>query len=155
MNAAALPFFLLAALPVTAVDLRERRIPNLAVATGLALAIWWGWSRGVPALADCMLGGALGIVTLGAVWLAFRGRLGMGDVKFAAVVGAFCGSAGFYLAAFVAALLGLLTALVLIAMDRRNVRARIPFAPFLSIGGTAALLAQLSHWPRVLFGGAS
>ena len=153
MSAAVVPIFLLAAIPVAAVDLRERRIPNSAVAAGLALALWWAWSRGGPVLADSLLGGALGIVTLGGVWLLFRGGLGMGDVKFAAVVGAFCGAAGFFLAVFVAALLGLLTASVLIARDRTRVRARIPFAPFLSVGGAAALLAQLLHWPAVLFGG--
>lgn len=155
MSAAALPCFLLAAVPVAAADLRERRIPNTAVAAGLALALCGAWSRGEATLVDALLGGALGVLTFGGVWLIFRGRLGMGDVKFASVVGAFCGSAGFFLAVFVAASLGLLAALALIAMDRRNVRARIPFAPFLSVGGAAALLAQLWRWPGVLFGGAS
>ena len=155
MSAAVLPCFLLAAVPVTASDLRERRIPNTAVAAGLALALCWAWSRGEPAVGDALAGGALGVLTFGGVWLVFRGRLGMGDVKFASVVGAFCGSAGFFMAVFVAASLGLLAALSLIAMDRRNVRAKIPFAPFLSLGGVAALLAQIWRWPGVLFGGVS
>jgi prepilin signal peptidase PulO-like enzyme (type II secretory pathway) len=155
VSAAVFALFLLAAIPVTTSDLRDRRIPNAAVAAGLALALWWAWSRGEPALVDALLGGALGVLLFGGLWLLFRGRLGMGDVKYAAVVGAFCGAAGFFLAAFVAAFIGLLAALVLIAKDRRNVRARIPFAPFLSVGGAAALAAQLSHWPAVLFGGVS
>ncbi len=154
MSAVLLPLFLLAAVPVTACDLRERRIPNTAVAAGLALALCVAWSRGQPALADAVLGGALGVLMLGGVWLTFRGRLGTGDVKFAAVVGTFCGAAGLFLAVFVAASLGLLAALVLIAMDRTNARAKIPFAPFLSAGGVAALAAQLLHWPAFLFGGA-
>jgi len=153
MSALVLPLFLLAAIPVTASDLRERRIPNAAVAAGLGLALWWAWSRGSLPLLDCLLGAGLGAALLGAIWLAFRGRLGTGDVKFATVVGAFCGPAGFFAAVFVAAVLGLAAALLLIAVDRRNVTAKIPFAPFLSAGGAAALAAQLSHWPGVLFGG--
>ncbi len=154
MSAAVLPLFLLAAIPVAAVDLRERRIPNAAVVAGLALALCWAAGRGEASLTDSVLGGALGLLLLGGVWLLFRGRLGMGDVKFASVVGAFCGAAGLFVAVFVAALLGLLAALVLIAMDRKNAQAKIPFAPFLSAGGAAALTAQIVHWPSVLFGGA-
>lgn len=153
MSAAALPFFLLAAIPVTASDLRGRRIPNAAVVAGLALAFWWAGQRGDAQLWDSLLGGALAFALFWGVWYLFRGGMGMGDVKFASVVGAFCGAAGFFAAVFVAAVLGLVLALVLIAVDRENARAKIPFAPFLSAGGTAALLAQLAHWPAFLFGG--
>lgn len=153
MTADALPFFLLAAIPVTAADLRDRRIPNAAVVLGLALAFWWAWQRGDAQLWDSLLGGALAVALFWCVWHFSRGRMGMGDVKFASVVGAFCGAAGFFAAVFVAAVLGLVLALALIAMDRANARVKIPFAPFLSAGGTAALLAQLVHWPAFFFGG--
>jgi len=153
MSAAVLPFFLLAAIPVAASDLRDRRVPNTMVAAGLALAFWWGWRRGGAPLVDSLFGGALGLALFGSVWLLLRGRMGMGDVKFATVVGAFCGANGFFLSVLVAAVLGLLFALILIARDRRNARAKIPFAPFLSAGGAAVLLGELAHWPGVLFGG--
>jgi leader peptidase (prepilin peptidase)/N-methyltransferase len=153
MTAAALPFFLLAAIPVTAADLRDRRIPNAAVVFGLALAFWWAWQRGDAQLWDSLLGGVLAFALFWCVWYLFRGRLGLGDVKFAPVVGAFCGAAGFFAALFVAAVLGLVLAVALISVDRANARAKIPFAPFLSAGGTAALFAQLAHWPVFLFGG--
>jgi leader peptidase (prepilin peptidase)/N-methyltransferase len=150
---AALPLFLLAVIPVTAADLRDRRIPNAAVVLGLALAFWWAWQRGDGQLWDSLLGGALAFALFWCVWYFFRGRLGMGDVKFAPVVGVFCGAAGFFAATFVAAVLGLVLALALIALDRANARVKIPFAPFLSAGGVAALLGQLAHWPAFLFGG--
>ena len=150
---AALPLFLLAVIPVTAADLRDRRIPNAAVVLGLALAFWWAWQRGDAQLWDSLLGGALAFTLFWCVWYFSRGRLGLGDVKFAPVVGAFCGAAGFFAATFVAAALGLVLALALMAVDRANARVKIPFAPFLSAGGVAALLAQLTHWPAFLFGG--
>lgn len=153
MTAAALPFFLLAAIPVTAADLRDRRVPNAAVVLGLALAFWWAWEQGDVQLWDSLVGAALAFALFWCVCYFFRGRMGMGDVKFAPVVGAFCGAAGFFLAVFVAAVLGLALAVALISVDREKARAKIPFAPFLSVGGTAALLAQLAHWPAFLFGG--
>jgi prepilin signal peptidase PulO-like enzyme (type II secretory pathway) len=155
MSAAVLPIYLLAAIPVAAADLREHRIPNALVIFGLTLAVWWAGGRGDAALVESLLGGALGLALFGCVWLLFRGRMGLGDVKFAAVVGAFCGVAGLFAATLVAAVLGLLVALALIVKDRRNARNRIPFGPFLSAGGTAALVARLAGWPGFLFGGSA
>jgi len=74
-------------------------------------------------------------------------------VKYAAFVGAAAGIAGLVIAVFVAAVLGLVTGLVLVAVNRSNVRRRIPFGPFLSAGGLAALVAQAVHWPPLLTGG--
>ena len=147
--------FLLAAIPVTAVDLREHRIPDARVVVGLFLAAWCA-SRGVDFRPEeALLGGVLGLMLFWCVHHFSRGRMGMGDVKFASVVGAFTGAAGLCAAVFVAAVSGLAVALVLISLDRRNARARIPFAPFLSLGGAAALVGQLARWPAFLFGGAA
>lgn len=77
----------------------------------------------------------------------------MGDVKYVAFVGAFTGVAGLCAAVFVASSVGLLVALILVAGDRKNLRAKIPFAPFLSIGGAAALVAHVLRWPELLFRG--
>jgi len=148
----ALPFFLLAAIPVTASDLRDRTIPNGAVVLGVGLALWWSWTRGPSAVLDALVGGIVGAGLFGGIWLLFRGRMGLGDVKFAAVVGAFCGTLGLLVAVFISSALGLLVALVLISQDRRRLRMRIPYAPFLSAGGAAALLAELVRWPALLFG---
>jgi len=145
--------FLLTAIPVTAVDLREQKIPDAGVAFGLFAAAWCA-SRGEDFRAeDALLGGALGFVLFWCVRCVSRGRMGMGDVKFASAVGAFTGAAGLCIAVFVAAVSGLAAALVLISLDRRNAEARIPFAPFLSLGGAAALAGRLVQWPAFLFGG--
>lgn len=65
--------------------------------------------------------------------------MGFGDVKFAGLLGAWLGFNGFLLALVVAALVG---SIVGIFMGRR----RIPFGPFLSLGGAVALLFGAEIW---------
>lgn len=65
--------------------------------------------------------------------------MGFGDVKFAGMLGAWLGFNGFLVALVVAALVG---AIVGIFMGRR----RIPFGPFLSLGGAVALLFGAEIW---------
>lgn len=65
--------------------------------------------------------------------------MGFGDVKFAGLLGAWLGFNGFLLALVAAALVG---SIVGIFMGQR----RIPFGPFLSLGGVVALLFGAEIW---------
>lgn len=150
-----LVLFFLAAIPPALIDLRERRIPDVLLVFGLLLALWRTSGQEAPRLLGDLLAGGLGFAVFWCVWYFSRGKMGLADAKFASVVGAFSGVAGLCAAVFVAASLGLLFALALIAIDPRNARARIPFAPFLSAGGAAAMAARLARWPAFLFGGAA
>ncbi len=146
--------FLAVAVPISLCDLREKRIPNVLVSAGLLLALWCASRSDEAALMSLLLGGALGFAIFWCVWYIFRGKIGFGDVKYVALLGAFSGVRGLCEAVFAASVTGLLFALVAVIIDRRNLRARIPFAPFLSIGGMAALLLQLARWPDFPAGGA-
>jgi prepilin peptidase CpaA len=98
-------------------DLAYRRVPNALLAAAvlvLGLALLAGQATELP-LAARLTGAGLGLaVTLPAYAL---GRMAAGDVKFLAVVGLFTGPQGLVVAWVVGSLLGLLHALLALALD--------------------------------------
>src|SRR5690606_17224671 len=73
----------------SAVDLRERRIPNALTYPGIVVALVLAASGGeiMPALGGLLLAGG----GMALFWIAGRGQLGLGDVKLSALVGAALG----------------------------------------------------------------
>ncbi len=65
-----------------------------------------------------------------------REAMGLGDVKFMGLVGAFLGWKGILFTLFAASILGSLVAMVMIVLRRREWAARIPFGPYLALGAT-------------------
>ncbi|HEV7183069.1 MAG TPA: prepilin peptidase [Leifsonia sp.] len=130
-------------LPLCAVDLRERRLPDALVVPGFVYgAVMLGYralARGSPvwpALGLCA--GALAVFAA----LAVAGGLGMGDVKLAGMLALTLGAGGFgagaavvgmcvaFVTAGLVALAGLIDALR--TGDRSS--SEIPFGPFLLAG---------------------
>lgn len=89
-------------------------------------------------LAAELLSGAL--LFMG-IRLITGGKLGMGDVKFAALMGVFTGFPGWFIAAGLASLFGLLFAAAGLLTGRLDRNSRIPFAPFLTLGSIGAYFA--------------
>jgi leader peptidase (prepilin peptidase)/N-methyltransferase len=126
---------------VTLADLDRRVIPNqvllASAAAGLAILI-----AAEPSLLPEHLAaaaGAGGFLLLAA--LVYPGGMGMGDVKLAAVMGLYLGSA-VVPAMLVGILAGALVGLAMIARHGAGARKRaIPFGPFLALGGVVGLLA--------------
>jgi len=141
--------FLLPAVPISITDLRERRVPNVMLAFGLLVALWSASRADASALFDASRGAVVGFLFFWCVWRLSRGRIGMGDVKYAILVGAFTGTVGLCAAVFVASAAGLAFALAVIAIDRRKAHVRIPFAPFLSLGCAAEMIARCAAWPEL------
>jgi len=130
---------LVALVPVVAIDLESRLIPDLVVlpaAAGCAAlaaladpARWWApvaWALGASAF-------------LLLLWLAQPRGMGLGDVKLALPMGAVLGAS--VIPAMAIAFAGGAT-LALVALVRLGRRARgttIPFGPFLALGAACAL----------------
>lgn len=151
-SSATLPAYLAfgaAAAAVTATDLAVRRIPNRVVAPayllGLALlsaasaesGSWWPLTRattGAMLLAGFYL--ALGV--------AFPAGMGLGDVKWAGVIGLYLGYLGWdalptaTLVAFATAAAVALAA----GVFGRGRRLALPMAPFMTAGALVAMLAS-------------
>lgn len=109
-------------------------LPAAAIGFGAAVALdpghWWH-----HILAG--LGAGLFLLVVALIW---SGGMGMGDVKLAVMLGAVLGTA-VVVALFAAFLFGGLVGVLLIALGVRSRKDRIPFAPFLAVGGIVGFLA--------------
>lgn len=65
-----------------------------------------------------------------------REAMGLGDVKFMGLVGAFLGWKGILFTLFSASIIGSFIAVAMIVVKRREWAARIPFGPYLALGAT-------------------
>jgi leader peptidase (prepilin peptidase)/N-methyltransferase len=141
--------FILLLVPISAIDLEHRIIPNKLTALGAALAIALGTAlapQGVaaPLTAGPAAGGALLLVAL-----AYPRGMGMGDVKLAGVMGLFLG-ASVAPAMLIALLAGTLYGAVLASRKGASAarKSAVPFGPFLAFGSLVAIFAgdSLVHW---------
>jgi len=129
------------------IDVRERIIPNTltypGVVVGILFAIisphiiWWQSLLG----AAVGLFGFMGVAYLGTL-LFKKESLGGGDIKLAAVLGAFLGAEKLVLVLIVSAVVGLVASVAAMAVSPALRRDRvIPFGPFLAIAAVVAAVA--------------
>ncbi len=148
--------FLFALLAVAWIDLDTRTIPDVftipGVGLGLAASLFGPPGIGHALLGAVAGGGALWLV--GALYERATGVPGMGggDVKLAAMMGAFLGAAGVFGAIFLASLGGSLYGALLIARGKGSRRSAIPFGTFLAPAAMVLLLYgdSLFGWYRSL-----
>jgi leader peptidase (prepilin peptidase)/N-methyltransferase len=137
LDAALAAFFCCVLVAISAIDARERIVPNRIVLPATALAL--------PAQTllhpspEWALGALGASLFLFLAVLAYPAGMGMGDVKLALFMGAVLGKA-----VAVALMLGMIAALVpgIYLLVRYGSKARkmaIPFAPFLAFGAVVAL----------------
>jgi leader peptidase (prepilin peptidase) / N-methyltransferase len=131
---------ILIVVPAAVIDLEHRIIPNRLTAFGAVLALVLGTAldpAGEPGrlIAGVAAGGFLLVAAL-----AYPGGMGMGDVKLAAVMGLFLGSA-VAPAILIALLSGVLVGAVVIARKGAGEgrKTAIPFGPFLAFGALVAV----------------
>ncbi len=134
--------FLLFAAPITFFDIGEYRIPDVLTLSGLAifaaLKVFWEEEAVLMVVSEIVTG-------FGVFWLIrflSKGRMGLGDAKYSALIAVSTGFLGWLVALVVASAAGLVLALVLIKSSRMRRSQRLPFAPFLSLGGAASLALQ-------------
>ncbi len=148
--------FLLTLLAVAWIDLDTRTIPDVftipGVGLGLAASLF-----GPPGLGASLLGAAAGGASLWLVGYAYERATGVpgmggGDVKLAAMMGAFLGAAGVFGAIFLASLAGSVFGALLIARGKGSRRSAIPFGTFLAPSAMVLLLYgdRLYGWYRTL-----
>ena len=136
--------FLLALLATAWIDLDTHTIPDAftipGIGVGLAASLF-----GPPGLGAALLGAFVGGASLWLVGVAYERLAGVpgmggGDVKLAAMMGAFLGTGGVFGAIFLASLAGSLFGVLLIARGKGSRRTAIPFGTFLAPSAMALLL---------------
>ena len=130
--------FVVTAIVLSRVDLREHRLPNTIVATayfgGLLGFTIVAFSRDdFTLLTNAALGSVIAVI--GYLMIYFLGGMGMGDVKYAGVIGLYLGSLGWtylYLGSLISFTGAALWALPLVVTKRVN--HSVPFGPFMALG---------------------
>lgn len=139
LHSLAAAVFCAALVAISATDIEHRRVPNRVVlpAAAIVLALQLAWRPSVEwPLAG--LGAALFLLLAA---LAYPRGMGMGDVKLALLLG-FAVGRSVPVALFVGMLAALVPSVVLLARHGAAARKmKIPFAPFLALGGVVALFA--------------
>jgi len=142
--------FLLALLVVAWIDFDTRTIPDAitipGAAVGIALSLFLP-----PGFAQAALGAAAGAASLWLVGAAYERATGIpgmggGDVKLAAMMGAFLGVGGVFGTIFLASLAGSLFGALLIARGGGTRRTAIPFGTFLAPSAMVLLLYGEPLW---------
>jgi len=135
--AAALFSFMLVA--VFFIDLDHQIVPNAitypGIVAGLLLAIPQG--RLVPSVVVAASAGALFLL----IAVVSHGGMGGGDIKMAAMMGAFLSWPATAVGLLLAFMIGATAGVLLIAVKRRSRKDPIPFGPSLAAGGVIAVFA--------------
>jgi leader peptidase (prepilin peptidase)/N-methyltransferase len=141
--------FVLLAVPIAVIDLDHQIIPNRMNALGVVVALAILGVTAPEDIPEHLIAAVAASGFLFVFWFAKPGAMGLGDVKFAFVMGLFLG-ASVAPALLVALLVGSLVGGAIMA--RKGVQAgrktKVPFGPFLVTGGLVGLLlgAPIVDW---------
>jgi leader peptidase (prepilin peptidase) / N-methyltransferase len=133
---------------ITLTDLERQIIPNSILSVGAAAGILLAAAIDPAGLPERAISAAAAGGLLLAIGLAYPRGMGMGDVKLAAVMGLYLGSA-VVPALLVGVLSGALVGLaIMLARGSEARKLAVPFGPFLALGGVVGLLAgdQMIDW---------
>lgn len=131
--------FTLMLLAVFFIDLDRQIVPNAITYPGLAAGVLLAIPQGRvgPALLAAAGAGAFFLL----VAIVSRGGMGGGDIKLAAMMGAFLRWPAIAVALLLAFTLGAAAGVLLLAFKKRSRKDPIPFGPALATGGVIALFA--------------
>ena len=143
---AAAAVFSLILVAIFFIDLEHQIVPNALTYPGLLLGL-------ILAVPQDRIGNAL-LTAAGAgaffllIAIISRGGMGGGDIKLAAMMGAFLGWRAVAVALLLAFTLGAVVGLLLMGLGRRSRKDPIPFGPALAVGAVLALFGaeDLIRW---------
>ncbi len=130
------------AVPITVMDIRRYRIPDVLTLSGILFFVVLNLSLGEATPASLALRCGVGF---GLFWLIHRfskGKMGIGDAKYSALIAVAAGLLPWLVTVFIASLAGVAFGVVMIGFFHRDRQARIPFAPFLTVGAVSAMLLK-------------
>lgn len=128
--------------PISAIDLELRKIPNKLTLPAAVLALILGTMLDPGGEPERLIAGAAAAAFLGIPSLISPKGMGMGDAKLAGVMGLYLGAAvapALLIGLFAGVVVGM-TIVARVGMTAGR-RTRIPFGPYLALGGVVAVLA--------------
>ncbi len=137
-------FFISSLIVVTFIDLHHRIIPDTISIGGIILGFLLSFGllgiNYIESLLGILLGGGL-LLLLAYIYFKATKREGMGggDIKLAAMMGAFLGYKNIFVVLMVSSILGSLWGLSLVLLRKQNLKEAIPYGPFLAAAGIITL----------------
>lgn len=127
--------------PIAFIDLDVQRIPNALTLPAAVLAVVLGTALDPGAEVERLIAGAASALFFGIPAFINPRGMGMGDAKLTGVMGLYLGAAvaPAILIGLVAGVLGSVVIVARLGMSDAR-RTRIPFGPFLALGGVAGVL---------------
>jgi leader peptidase (prepilin peptidase)/N-methyltransferase len=128
--------------PIALIDLDSKIIPNRLTGPAAIAAIVLGTALDPSGEVERLLAGAIGAFIVALPSLLHPAGMGMGDAKLVGVLGLFLGAAvapAFFVAMIVGTVIGV--AIMMRKGMAAGRKTKVPFGPFLAIGGIVGILA--------------
>ena len=134
------------------IDFRQKIILDEVLVLLLFAGLAYAWIRG-DVWQQSFCGALAGSILLGLVYVISKGGMGLGDVKFAGVLGIWTGFPGIVVNLYLAFIIGGAVALLLCALHKADMKSRIPFGPCLSAGAVLSFFfsSRILDWYWSLF----
>jgi leader peptidase (prepilin peptidase)/N-methyltransferase len=139
-------------IPISFIDLKTTLIPDSIAIPGITLGLALSIFRGLALISA--VGAALGAILILTIIIVGKAVykqdvMGYGDIRLAAMIGAFVGWAGVLLTIMIGSFLGATYGLIQIKRGKLTMKSQIPFGPYLAIGGIISFL--YSEWIIINF----
>ena len=145
--------YIAALLVITFIDIDHQIIPDVISLPGIPLFFLASFGLSQINYLDSLIGilvggGSLFVVAWTYSLITKKEGMGGGDIKLLAMIGAVIGWKGVLFTIFVASAIGTLSGLRVMLKSRKGMKLKIPFGPFLAIGGIAYIFfgLQLVQW---------
>jgi leader peptidase (prepilin peptidase)/N-methyltransferase len=130
-------------IPISFIDLHTTLIPDSISIFGIILGLALSVFRGLALIS--IIGAASGAIIISMIIVLGKriykqDVMGYGDIKLAALIGAFVGWAGVLLTIMMGSFLGAVYGLIQIKRGKLTMKSQIPFGPYLAIGGIISFL---------------
>ena len=127
------------------IDLEHQILPNSITLPGIVVGLLFSLVN-PPGWLACLIGAAVGGGILYAIALGYymwrrEEGMGMGDVKMLAMIGAFLGWKAVLLTLVLGSFSGAIIGVLLLSLQKGDMKFALPFGTFLALGALAAMLA--------------
>ncbi len=140
-------------MPITVSDIKYRKVPNQLLLFFLPIFIIYHLFYPLTPWWDSLLGAGAAIILLLLIYFLSKGGMGLGDVKYYALLGFIFGLEQFLLLFLLSTVYGVMIGMVKMGVKRTGRKTKLTFAPFI---GLAALTVfyfgdVIIQWYKQLF----
>lgn len=130
---------LLILIPVTIIDIKIKKIPDVFTITGVVVMLILKTLVEKQAIYLSLVLLISGFIPFFLIWFFTKGKLGLGDAKLSAFLALALGIRAWFLMLFLSSIVAILFAVIMLVCKRIDKKTKIPYAPFLSFGALLSI----------------